>query len=208
MIEFLKNWVLNIVTLTVFIMLIEILVPSGKMKRVVNLVTGLILVIALINPVLGLFSKGINLNEFQITDSNYIDKREIMINSEILKENQIKQITNVYRKKVINQLESITKEVKGVGDVNADVIINEDYTSENFGEVKKVYLTLDLYDGTKGIKPVLSVKKVQIGNSEAKDDLEHSVKQLDKKIKNQLEDKIERLLNVQKENIVISLKEN
>lgn len=208
MIEFLKNWVLNIVTLTVFIMLIEILVPSGKMKRVVNLVTGLILVIALINPVLGLFSKGINLNEFQITDSNYIDKREIMINSEILKENQIKQITNVYRKKVINQLESITKEVKGVGDVNADVIINEDYTSENFGEVKKVYLTLDLYDGTKGIKPVLSVKKVQIGSSEAKDDLEHSVKQLDKKIKNQLEDKIERLLNVQKENIVISLKEN
>jgi stage III sporulation protein AF len=52
---FLKEWILNIVTLSIFIILIEILIPSGKIKKVVNLVTGFILVIALINPILSLF---------------------------------------------------------------------------------------------------------------------------------------------------------
>lgn len=205
MIEFLKHWVLNIVTLVVFIVLLEIMIPSGKMKKVVNLVTGLILVIALINPLLGLIRKGINLSEYSIAASNYIDKKEIMINHEILEEKQIKQITNVYREKVINQIESITKDVKGVVDAKADVIINEDYTSERFGEIKKVYLTLIMDDGNEAIKPVLSVKKVQIGKKDSKDEEEPSGKQLDKKVKQQLEDKIERLLNTQKENIVISL---
>jgi len=48
MIDFLRNWVVNIVTLVVFVMLIEMMLPSGKVKKIVNLVTGFILVIGLI----------------------------------------------------------------------------------------------------------------------------------------------------------------
>jgi len=75
MIDFLRNWVVNIVTLVVFVMLIEMMLPSGKVKKIVNLVTGFILVIGLINPVLELFEKEIDLKEFQLAGSNYIDRR-------------------------------------------------------------------------------------------------------------------------------------
>uniref|UniRef100_UPI002B8A507A stage III sporulation protein AF n=1 Tax=Acetivibrio sp. TaxID=1872092 RepID=UPI002B8A507A len=75
MIEFLRSWVLNIVTLVVFIMLIEMLIPSGKVRKIVNLVTGFILVIGLINPLLQLFGNGIDLTEFHMAGSNYIDKK-------------------------------------------------------------------------------------------------------------------------------------
>ena len=44
MIEFIKNWVVNTVTIVMLIILIEMLIPSGKMKKIVNLVTGFILV--------------------------------------------------------------------------------------------------------------------------------------------------------------------
>ncbi len=208
MIEFLKDWVLNIVTITVFIMLIEILVPSGKMKKAVSLVTGLVLVIALINPVLGLVKKGINLKEFQIAGSNYIDKREIMINSEVLKENQIKQITNVYRKKVINQLEDVAKNVEGVIDAKADVIINEDYDSSDFGDIKKVYLILTLEDSNKNVKPIVKINKIKIGRTNPEMDTEFSEGgEVDKNIRVQIENKIENLFSIQKENIVMSLYE-
>jgi len=33
MIDFLRNWVVNIVTLVVFVMLIEMMLPSGKVKK-------------------------------------------------------------------------------------------------------------------------------------------------------------------------------
>lgn len=207
MIDFLKNWVLNIVTLAIFIMLIEMLIPSGKVKKIVNLVTGFILVIGLINPLLQVVGKGIDLTEFQMAGSNYIDKKEMMLNSDVLEEKQIKQITNVYREKIIAQLESITQGIEGISDAMADVIINEDYTSDRFGEVKKVYLYLELEDESYGIQPVLSVKKVEIGSEESEDIEEPYEKQLDEKLRLKLEDKIERLLNVQKEDIVISLEE-
>ncbi|HPD01264.1 MAG TPA: stage III sporulation protein AF, partial [Acetivibrio sp.] len=197
MIEFIKNWVVNTITVVMLVILIEMLIPSGKMKKMVNLVSGFILVIALINPVLKVLGKEIMLREMQMADSNYIDKKEIMASSGVLEENQIKQITNLYRDKIIEQLESITKEVKGIEDARADVIINEDYTSDRFGEVKKVYLYIKTQKRNDGVKPVLSVKKIEIGNGNSKDgssmdedskDEMLSEKQLDKKSKQELEE--------------------
>jgi len=51
-----------------------------------------------------------------------------------LEERQIRQITNAYREKIIAQLKSVAKDIKEVKEAEADVIINEDYTSERFGE--------------------------------------------------------------------------
>ena len=210
MIDFLRNWVVNIVTLVVFVMLIEMMLPSGKVKKIVNLVTGFILVIGLINPVLELFEKEIDLKEFQLAGSNYIDKKEVMINSEVLEERQIRQITNAYREKIIAQLKSVAKDIKEVKEAEADVIINEDYTSERFGEVKKVYLYLSLEDESEQVKHILEVKRVtvDIGQSVDNSDNKGLEKQPDEKIRRELEDKVIKLLNVPKENIVISLMED
>jgi len=191
-------------------MLIEMMLPSGKVKKIVNLVTGFILVIGLINPVLELFEKEIDLKEFQLAGSNYIDKKEVMINSEVLEERQIRQITNAYREKIIAQLKSVAKDIKEVKEAEADVIINEDYTSERFGEVKKVYLYLSLEDESEQVKHILEVKrvKVDIGQSVDNSDNKGLEKQPDEKIRRELEDKVIKLLNVPKENIVISLMED
>jgi stage III sporulation protein AF len=208
MIDFLKDWCLNIVTLVIFIVILEMLLPSGKMKKMINLVSGLILVIALINPILGLLKKGVDLEDYQMVNSNFIDKREIMVNSEVLKEEQTRQITNVYRKKIINQLVGLVKEVKGVINAKVDVIINEDYSDKNFGEVKKVYLELRLGEtdeDVKNIKTVKSVEKVTVGNGKKDEKEETSDKRIDNGIRTQIENKIEKILNIQKENIIISL---
>lgn len=210
MIDFLKNWSLNIVTIVIFIVILEMLLPSGKMKKMINLVSGLILVIVLINPVLGILEKGVDLKAYQMANSNFIDKTEIMVNSEVLKEEQTRQITNVYRNKIIDQIESMIKEVKGVFDVKADVIINEDYSSKNFGEVKKVYLTLKLgsNDENKGVKPVKKIDKIRIETKKSGESKGKSEKVIDKELKAHIEDKIEKLLNIHNENIVISLEED
>lgn len=221
MIDFLKDWCINIVALVIFIVLLEMLLPSGKMKKMINLVSGLILVIALINPILGLMNSGVDLEVYQMANSNFIDKREIMVNSEVLKEAQTRQITNVYRSKIISQLEALAKEIEGVLDAEADVIINEDYSDEKFGEVKKVYITLklgevdderanktDKADSTiENVKIVKNVGKVKINTNKTVDSREKSEEEIDNKLKLALENKIEKMLNIQKENIIISLED-
>ncbi|HHX17853.1 MAG TPA: stage III sporulation protein AF [Clostridium sp.] len=205
---FLKEWILNIVTLSIFIILIEILIPSGKIKKVVNLVTGFILVIALINPILSLFKMDIDLENFQIQSSNFISSKEISINSDVLKENQIKLMTEVYREKIIEQFVSLAEEVDKVKDVEADVIINEDYNSDNFGEVERVYLHLAIdEEKNNNIKPVLSVKKIRIGKNANLQDEEAAHDKKDPEIEKQIKEKIHELFKIQKENIIISFED-
>jgi stage III sporulation protein AF len=204
MIEFLKNWVLNIVVLTMFIVLLEILIPSGKIKRFVNLVSGFILIIAIVNPLVGLFGKGLDLKELQISSSNFIDRKEIEAGSRMMNEQQIKQITEVYRKKIIKQLEENTKDVKGVADVKADVLIDQNYETPSFGEIKRVYLDLKLGDKEDGIKPVATVEEVGIGGGYT---MSENGREVNEEIKHAIETKVTRALGVQSENIVISLQE-
>lgn len=204
MIDFLKNWVFNIVTLVIIIVLVEILLPSGKVRKFVNLISGFILIIAIINPFLGLFKNGVDLKEFEIASSNFIDKNEIEKDSKILNESQIKQITEVYRGKLISQLESSTNGIDGITSVKADVIMNEDYTSDAFGEIKRVYLDLVLDTEKSDVKPVTKVEKVEIGKTEKK---EKKTDRVDNEMKEALENRINKLLGVEKENIVISVQD-
>ena len=85
---------------------------------------------------------------------------------------------------------------------DGDVIINEDYNSESFGEIIRIYAEISVDNGNgKDIKPVVKVEKVKVGKSDkdAKDTVE-----LDKALKKQIEDKVVALFGIDKENIVIS----
>ena len=46
MMEYLKEYVINIAILTVIIVLFEIITPSGKIKKIIYLISGFILIIA------------------------------------------------------------------------------------------------------------------------------------------------------------------
>ncbi len=195
------------VTLSIFIILIEVLIPSGKVRKVVNLVTGFILVIALINPILSLLKMEIDIEDYQIESDNFIKSKEISINSDVLKENQIKVMTEVYREKIIAEFESLAKEIDKVKEAKADVIINEDYNSESFGEVERVYLHLAVDEKKSTIKPILSVKKIEIGKDKKLENEEVAYDKGDTEIEKQLKEKIHELFKIQKENIIISFLE-
>lgn len=206
MIEFLKSWVMNIITLVMVIVLLEILVPSGKIKKFVDLVSGFILIIAIINPVLSAISKGVNFEEIQISSSNFLDKKAIETNSKILKDKQMKQIAQSYRSKLIQQIEESTAQIKGIGEVKADLIINEDYASESFGEIKRVYISFRPTEENSSVKPVAKIESVKIGAGQGSQNTETAQSsKVSADLKKQIEDKIMHIMEVPKDNIVISL---
>jgi len=140
MMAFLEKWVFNIVVLALFVVLLEMLLPSGKTRKYVKLVSGIVLTIALISPVLEFLGKDFDFQEFQIYSSNFMDRKEIEEKSRMLSENQMKEIIELYRQKLIEQLVSSSEKLAGNNRVEADVIINEDYTSEEFGVIKRIYI--------------------------------------------------------------------
>lgn len=144
MLEFIKSWSVNIVVLVMFIVISEMLLPKGRMKKYVNLVTGTILVIAIIEPVTGLFGKPFDFSHYQTAAAGRIDKKEIEAASIMFEEEQIKQTVRLYRDRLIEQIEYQAREVEGVKDAKADVILNEDHDSPLFGEIKRIYIEAEV----------------------------------------------------------------
>lgn len=208
MIDFLKDWIFNIVTLAVFITIIELLIPSGKVKKYINLISGFILLIALINPFLKLIDKGIDFKMFQISNSNFLDRSELAANSKLLEDKQNKEIAEVYRKKIIGELEDGLKSTEGIADLKADVIINEDYRSKDFGQIKKVYLNLVPGEKSTGIKPVSKidkVNKVEVGKNQGQSPGKSKRgADVNEELKKKIQDKVNKLLGVKNEDIVIA----
>ncbi len=142
MVDFIKNWMLNIVTLVLFFLLVEIMLPTGNTRKIVNLVAGFILLIAIIRPVTHVLGNDIKLSETYHSDSSFLDRTEIMERSDELEEKQMEQVVELYRTKLISRIEAEACRIEGVNGALADVIINEDYESGEFGHVKRVYLEL------------------------------------------------------------------
>lgn len=56
----LKNIVINLVTVLIFISAVELIAPDNKMKKYIKFVLGLILITAILNPILKFVSSGEN----------------------------------------------------------------------------------------------------------------------------------------------------
>lgn len=215
MLEFLKNWIINIVTISIILILFEIIIPTGKIKKIINLVSGFIILIAVINPFLTLKNQDFNLGENSLADSYYIDKKEVENSNKVFKDTQMKQISEIYKNKLVDTIQQEISKIEGVSGSNVTVEINEDYTSDKFGEINKVYIEL-----TKGktqrenveIKPVTTVKKVDITtkgtNSTNKNNKTKTLKNVDaqtQKLTESVKQSLNKALEIQKDSIVVTV---
>lgn len=214
MIDFTKQWVINIVTLVLFIVMFEMLLPTGKMKKYVGLVTGTILIIAIITPLVGLLDKKVDFTALQTSNNMVLDRLQVEKESKLLEEVQMKQIVEVYRQKIIEQLEQNAKEVDGVKQAKADIIFNEDYNSKTFGEIKRAYLEITTTetdterdgssiegDGSAEVKAVVKVEPVIVGQVKKAQVTDENC---DPVLKKRLEERIGQVFGVKSENIIIS----
>lgn len=220
MLAFLKEWIINIVTISIILILFEIIIPTGKIKKIINLVSGFILLIVIINPFIALKNQNYNLSKNVISDSFYIDKKEMENSSKLLNETQIKQISKVYKDKLTKKIESETENIDGAKASKINIEINEDYKSDKFGEINKVYIEMEKVkkeskeqqdQGDIDIKPVISIKAVdittQISDSDKKKTPTKQISQSSSKITETVKENINKTLEIPKDCIVVIVNE-
>ncbi len=172
MIDFLKDWVTNIIILVVLISFLEIILPSSSMKRYINMIIGLLIIIVLINPFIKLITNDINIERevlFNILESNEMSN----INQDNFSQLQDSQVIEVYkdsiRKEMINLISSKTK--YKIKSLSVDII--EDKENEYFGEIQAVKLIIDNTNsnGDKNNKIIVKVDDVKQVSIKSNDEL-------------------------------------
>ncbi|HEX2926324.1 MAG TPA: stage III sporulation protein AF [Ruminiclostridium sp.] len=212
MLDFLRSWIINIVTISIILVLFEIIVPSGKIKKIINLIAGFVLLIAVVNPFLTLKNRSFDLGQNVISDSMYLDKNELEASSKLLKDKQMKQVSEVYRDKVADSIREQAEKVEGVSEAEADIEINEDYTSDKFGEITKVNLRIKRgkkkTDSVK-INSVMPVKRIDISLPSDKEKGRKSAEPPEdaesKKISEQVRQNINKSFEIRKDSIIVTV---
>ncbi|MTI65431.1 MAG: stage III sporulation protein AF [Firmicutes bacterium] len=142
MISFLKDWAINIAIISIFITILEIIMPKGPLKGYINVIIGLILIIVLINPFINLISNNIDIEKEVFANINSYNEENSVV-KESFKELQKDQIIKTYKEKVkkniIGLVESESK--YKVEDINITINLNED--EKDFGKLKKLKLNLN-----------------------------------------------------------------
>lgn len=157
MIDFIREWIFNLAAVGILLVLIDILAPSGKSKKVINLVSGLILILTIVQPFFNLLYSDIGFNELYDQNNEYVEaimdetgKFASVISdnfdAEELKEKQSRQIINIYGKRIAENIRKMIMEVEEFQKVEVDLIIDEDYDSHDYGKIKKIYVNAYLSD--------------------------------------------------------------
>jgi stage III sporulation protein AF len=148
-IETLKNIVITLVTMLIFISAVELIAPDNKMKKYIKFILGLILISVILNPIINFISNGEKSlpGSIESYEAVFNNNNTELDNTEITKENQNK--TDARKKAFINNFNK-----------NCDNLLKNQFKNMNFKS--EVDCDVNFTDVS------LNIKKLKIGIGENK----------------------------------------
>lgn len=148
MIEEIKVWIVNIVTVIIFISFLEILMPDGKMKKYLNLILGFVVMLAILNPVMGLLNSNSYLEDEFFKISNDLIREEYIFSAKNIESVQQEQLLTLYKSKIIDDIKQRVESKYSVNVLSIDIDL-ENKNKENIGEINSIKLAIKENEGVK-----------------------------------------------------------
>lgn len=158
--ELLKEWIMSIVSVVIFVTILEIILPEGSIKKYVKLATGLLIMVIVISPILKLLNSEVDLSEKVSLYSESISSYE---NVDVAKAQ--KDFKEKTKHTFIESLkESMSKQIKSETGKNyeiTNIILKEGESDFEFSEI----ISIEIKSSNKKDN-IVSVSKVKIGKEE------------------------------------------
>lgn len=188
----LKQYIVQIVYIVVFILLVELLLPSSKYKKYFDLCTGFIIITIMLNPITTFISKDLKIASANFVDMYFLERKDLMMDKDLLTNRQNDTIIKLYIKNLEDKIEEILKEMD-IKLEHINIHINTDKKSDTFGRIEKINMIVS----SKNTTTKRGIGKIEIKRRVNKD--------LDKE--QLIKDKLLENLGVETEKINIRMQE-
>jgi len=203
--EEIYNWVKSIVYFLVLISIINNLIGSSSYKKYINLVSGMILIILVVGPILKIFDIDKKIDYYFDKNTFMVDSQDI--NNDLIKieQSQMKSIIEEYKLEIKNNAARLL-EKEDLYIASFNVRVNEDESSNSFGQIEEIDIVA-AYTYQEESKLIDKIDKVEIEKIEISDDVKEedeltdNLSETEIYIKNLLAD----FYNVDFDNINISI---
>lgn len=173
LIAWVRQWIANIIALIFLATLLELLLPRGSLQRFVRVVMGLLVMLAVLQPVFSLMAQGFGLDGLRVaTDDRGIDIDRILADAERLREQNSDLTRETYRRQVESSMAQRLARLPGVGSVSCRVELTAG-AGGNIGAIAAVTVTVMPGEaaatagaGTGTVQPVTPVVIGQSGQTD------------------------------------------
>ncbi len=211
--ELVYKWVMQIVTVVAFIVIIEIILPAGTIKKVINMVMGFILIIAIISPILQIINKNLDIGLIIASAEERMDEYGQQTDAGSLQEEQSRQLVEVYRNKIIENIKLTAVSLTGADKSNiyADVVLEEDMSSKNFARIRQIFIKF-VFSSSREDEKSIVIDKISIsgphktGGKEGENN-KAGIGSVENGDLERLAEKLCSLYELKRENVSISLEE-
>lgn len=169
MITYLKSWITGVVVTVIFMVLVDMILPSNNFKKYAKLATGLIVIITILTPVFKLFKSDIDIGRYIDEYTKTMSQNEEKIQKGDEGQNINLQTIEIFKENLIKTIEKSIVDRTGKKYSVAHLEIEEDVTSYDFSAVK--YLEIKKASSNSEIKPVdkITIGQPKTQESEARD---------------------------------------
>lgn len=166
MAEFLRNWIMNITTVIILIMFLDTIIPGSSMKRYINVIVGLMIIVVVIKPFVLIKEYADNFNMNIIETSSYIEQSGSGIDSNGIIKFQQQKAVEIFENNLRSRIEKIVdKELNSeYEDVSVNLELEKDIESKHFGEIKSIGVSI-----SNSPNEVIEVDKIRIAANESRE---------------------------------------
>jgi len=188
MLQALSDIVKNVAIIILLTTFLDMLLPNNNMQRFIKVVMGLFVMLAILNPIISLLDKDLELSAWQLSVPTEQEVDTVLVNGKKLNDLTQTQALDEYKGRIAQQMEALVKLIPEVGEVKCAVTISPSDKIGSIGEIKKttIWVSLEEKNTSTNIEEVEPVR-VEIGNNGKKRHKEGEVKtddQVKKKIIN------------------------
>lgn len=172
MLEFLRNYILSVTVIVLFLAFIDLILPENSIKKYARFVTGLIVIVTILSPIFKIFDRKNDIETYILSYENQYNSAFTNSNQVDIQKKVKLQTEQIFKEKLKESIEkeiyNSTKKRYSVTDIALDKENSDDIYS--FANIKQIKLKI-LEDNSS----VKSVDKVVIGeenqnNNEYRDD--------------------------------------
>lgn len=165
MVGALSQWIRQIIMVVMFAAFVDFLIPENSFLRYVKVFLGLLVMIAIINPLIPLFHNSLSFDDIPIVYENFVDNKSIATMSEIINQNNSQMTIAQYKANVEKYIFQKITDLTSYNIKNVSVKIDEDVSSNNFGKITYVKIALTKSPTDDGNpKGKILIEKIKIGD--------------------------------------------
>lgn len=198
--DFLRSWIMNITVIIIFVMFLDTVMPNNSMKRYINVIVGLLIIIVVIKPFVLVKDYAESFNNEFVEVSNFIEGQGPGGESNELSKYQKQQAVEIFEDNLKRRIQKLVESnaKTDYDDISVELELERNIDSEDFGNIKSVTVNL-----SNGGKEVIEVDQIKIGadkdteknkNVINKDKAEYNLN--DSKISSTIKDKISEALGI------------